>query len=49
MTPAGFQFSVSMPSGLAGDYLRWQALVLMYGAGNGLFALTNAHDIRIQG
>lgn len=43
----GWTFSFTLPPGVAGDFLRWQAIVLMAGASNGLFALTNAHDMRM--
>ena len=47
MPPGGWTFSTTMPAGVSGDFLRVQALVLMNGASNGLFALTNAHDFRL--
>ena len=42
---SGFQFSIVMPAGFGQQILRWQALMLMPNPSNGLFALTNAHDI----
>lgn len=46
---AGFNLSLQLPAGPGGSILRFQALMLMPNPANGLFALTNAHDLWIDG
>ncbi|MBZ0153377.1 MAG: hypothetical protein K8J09_17770 [Planctomycetes bacterium] len=41
---SGWNFSLPMPAGVTG-ILRWQALMITDAPANGLFALTDAHDI----
>lgn len=45
---SGWSFSFTMPAGVSGDFLRWQALMLTPNPANGLFALSSAHDLWMQ-
>lgn len=45
--PAGWTGSIVVPPGFSGLLLRWQALFLMPSPANGLFALSDAHDLRV--
>jgi hypothetical protein len=49
VAPTGFSFSLPIPQGTAGTILRWQALMLTPNPVNGLFALSNAHDLWVDG
>ncbi|MEO6595027.1 MAG: hypothetical protein ABIP94_09780 [Planctomycetota bacterium] len=44
----GWTLSLVMPPGVSQQFLRWQALMLTTNPSNGLFALSNAHDMRQQ-
>lgn len=46
--PTGTDVQLAVPPGLAGYRVRLQALVLAVTAGNGLYATTDAHEIRFQ-
>ncbi|HEX5054357.1 MAG TPA: hypothetical protein VFZ65_21440 [Planctomycetota bacterium] len=46
--PTGWSLSLVMPPGVSQQLLRWQVLMLTASPGNGLFALSNAHDMRQQ-
>ena len=48
VAPTGFNFSMVMPAGFTGLILRWQSLMLTPNPANGLFALSNAHDLWVK-
>jgi hypothetical protein len=42
---AGWTWNLVMPPNVSPSLLRWQALMLTPNPQNGLFALSNAHDM----